>query len=483
MSERERVERAFEAIRRELEIPTDFPPEVLRAAEEAVERAGWRGEAGRADREDLPMVTIDPAGSRDLDQAVHIERLGEGHRVRYAIADVACFVERGGVVEAEAWKRGLTHYSPDRRDPLYPPSISQGAGSLLPGETRPAILFTLDLDGTGALASAAVERARVRSRAQLTYRQALEHIEGGGTLFGAEPFAESLLLLREVGERRLAVERARGGVSLPIIDQRVTQGTALRLGYVLEYEEPNAAEEWNAQISLLTGHAAAVRMLAAGVGLLRTAPAPSPDDVDRFRTAARALGFEWPDRLSYPDFLHSLDPAHPRLPILVWQARGLMRGADYVAFDGAPPEHREHAALAMAYAHCTAPLRRLADRYVLDLLVALEEGREPPAEERATLARLPATMDAAERRASRLERRAVDAAEAHELAPLVGTFLPAVVLDVRREWVEVQIADPPVRTRVPLREGDPAVALGGGVAVRVVAAAEGEVELRIAESE
>ena len=480
MSERASIEQAFQRIRGELEVRGEFAPEVVRAAEASVADARWAEEPERMDVEGLPFVTIDPAGSRDLDQALHIERRGGGFRVHYAIADVACFVPRGGEVEREAWLRGLTYYSPDRRDPLYPAAISQEAGSLLPQVARPAVLFTLELDERGELTGATVARARVRSRAQLAYPEALRHIEGGGE-FAGEDFSGSLLLLREVGELRLARERERGGVSLPIVDQHVAQRTALRLGYELVYEEPSRAEEWNAQISLLAGHAAAARMLAGGVGLLRTAPPPGKDDVGKLRIAAKALGVPWPEGTSYPEFLHSLAKAHPLLPILVWQARHLMKGADYVAFDGAPPEHGEHAALAMAYAHATAPLRRLADRYVLDLLVQLESGGRPSAAERETLARLPEVMDAAERRTGQLERRVVDVVEAWELREEVGATLPGVVLDVRPDWVEVQIAAPPVRTRVPRAGSSRELTLGAEVGVKVVAVVveEGRVELQL----
>jgi exoribonuclease R len=481
MTERASIEQAFARIRAELEIRAEFPAAVLGAAEAAVAAARWRDEPDRVDMEALPFVTIDPAGSRDLDQALYIEKRADGYRVEYAIADVACFVERGGEVEKEAWLRGLTYYSPDRRDPLYPPAISQEAGSLLADQPRPAVLFTLDLDARGELTATVVRRARVRSRAQLAYPEALRHIERG-QLFAGEPFSDSLLLLREVGELRLARERARGGVSLPIVDQHVAQQTALRLGYELVYEEPNPAEEWNAQISLLAGHAAAERMLAGGVGLLRTAPPPGKDEVARLRTAVAALSVDWPASVSYPEFLHALPHTHPLLPIIVWQARHLMKGADYVAFDGEPPEHCEHAALAMVYAHTTAPLRRLADRYVLDLLVQLEQGDVPSAADRETLALLPKVMDAAEHRSNQLERRVVDVAEAWELRDRVGDTLPAVVLDARKEWVEVQIAAPPVRTRVPRASSAAELALGAQVQVKVVEVSveEGKVGLELA---
>ena len=87
---------------------------------------------------ELPFLTIDPPGSMDLDQAMHLERRGAGFRVRYAIADVAAFVRPGGAIDAEAHRRVETLYSPDTRTPLHPPVLSEGAASLLPGQVRPA---------------------------------------------------------------------------------------------------------------------------------------------------------------------------------------------------------------------------------------------------------------------------------------------------------------------------------------------------------
>ena len=75
-------------------------------------------------------MTIDPAGSRDLDQAFHAERRPHGFRVRYAIADVAAFVAPGGALDREAFARGVTLYLPDGRAPLYPDVLGEGAASL-----------------------------------------------------------------------------------------------------------------------------------------------------------------------------------------------------------------------------------------------------------------------------------------------------------------------------------------------------------------
>jgi exoribonuclease R len=466
--DRERIERAFQAAREELGIRTVFPPEVLAEAERAARERDPAASPHYADRTEVPFVTIDPPGSRDLDQALHLERAGEGYRLRYAIADVGFWVERGGVVEREAWLRGVTFYAPDRKAPLYPEVLSQGAASLLPGGTRPAVLFTLELDARAEPRAFRVERARVRSRAQLTYEEVAEHVRGGGERFAGEPWAEALLLLREFGEKRREREAERGGVSLPARGQHVQQTAAARLGYHLEYETPNPAEQWNAQVSLLTGHAAALRMLEAGVGLLRTQPPADPEKVEKLRRAARALGFPWPEGTPYAEFIRSVELGHPHLPALVWQARRVGRGADYAAFAGAPPEHPLHAALAWEYAHVTAPLRRLADRYVLDLLVELAERRRPTPEEVKTLFALPPLMDEAERKAGRLERKGVDLAEAWTLRGREGETFSAVALGFRGPEVEVQIEEPPVRASARRPEGEGEwLEPGGEVRVRL----------------
>jgi exoribonuclease R len=125
------------AIRAVAEVPSDFPPEV----EAAAEKAAAEPRLPDLDRTDLELITIDPAGSRDLDQALHIARGPSGEFVvSYAIADVAAFVRPGDPIDLEAHRRGTTLYAPDRRAPLHPAVLSEGAASLLPNEVRPALL-------------------------------------------------------------------------------------------------------------------------------------------------------------------------------------------------------------------------------------------------------------------------------------------------------------------------------------------------------
>src|SRR5262245_14352003 len=123
----------FQRIRDELRVPREFPAPVLAEAEASAQRAP---RAQYTDLSAVPFITIDPPGSRDLDQAFFMAKLAEGYQVRYAIADVGFFVARGGALEHEAWRRGETLYSPDLKTPLYPPALSESGASLLPDVLR-----------------------------------------------------------------------------------------------------------------------------------------------------------------------------------------------------------------------------------------------------------------------------------------------------------------------------------------------------------
>jgi exoribonuclease R len=417
----------FEAVRREAGVPQEFPGDVLAEAE----AAAARGTGG--DRIDIPFVTIDPPGSRDLDQALHIERRGDGHRVRYAIADPGAFVAPGGPLDRDTHARAVTVYAPDRNVPLHPPVLSEGAASLLPGRHRPAVVWTLDLDATGELAETDVRRAQVRSVAQHTYADVPDDVGR---------------LLAEVGERRIALERARGGIRLDIPEQEVAKNGGT---WRTHYRVPLRSEEFNAQISLLTGMAAAELMLAAGCGILRTQTAPDEHDVGRLRLEAKALGVEWPAGASYAEFARSLDPELPAHAAVMDQAAELGQGAGYTAFDGSPPPDPVHFAIAAPYAHATAPLRRLQDRYVSECCLAACAGHAPPAWVREALPALPDAMADGARRANAVERGVVDLVEAVLLHGREGERFEGVVIDDGL----VQLRDPAVRAPIEAGSAEP----------------------------
>ena len=437
------VRSGLAALRDELAVPAGFPPAVL---EEAVARvAAGPLPAERLDARDLPMVTIDPPGSMDLDQALHVERRGTGFLVRYAIADVGAWLEPGRAIDDEARRRATTLYAPDGRTPLHPPHLSEGAASLLPGQDAPAALWEIELDEDGTPGRVGVRRAMVRSTARLTYEEAQHAIDtGSGLAAGDGPLA----LLRRVGELRVAAERARGGITLPMPEQEVRLGADG--AWHLASRTTLPVEEWNAQVSLLTGMCAARLMLDARVGVLRTLPASHPKDVARLRRTALALGVAWPQGAQVGDVVGELDAADPRQAAVLTEATTLLRGAAYVAFDGEVPEHPGHGAIAAPYAHVTAPLRRLVDRFGTQVCLAVAADEEPPEWVREALRTLPGLMAAGDRRASAYERGCLDLVEAALLAGREGEVFDGVVVDASDDGTSgvLQLADPVVHAKV-----------------------------------
>ncbi len=104
------------------------------------------------------------------------------------------------------------------------------------------------------------------------------------------------------------------------------------------------------------------------------------------------------------EVIAGLDGSRPRDAAFLEDAVRLLRGAGYTAFDGAPPAQRDHGGVGGPYAHVTAPLRRLADRYATEVCLALHAGRPVPDWARAALPGLPATMTAADRKAAELAK-------------------------------------------------------------------------------
>ncbi|MEU9028212.1 RNB domain-containing ribonuclease [Streptomyces sp. NPDC048383] len=450
---------ALRALRTRLAVPEEFPPAVLAEAE----RAAAEPRLPSLDATDIPLFTIDPRGSVDLDQAMHLaERTGGGYRVHYAIADVAAFVTPGGALDAEAHRRVTTLYFPDDKVPLHPPVISEDAGSLLPDRTRPALLWRLDLDAEGRVEATEVRRALVRSRARLDYDGVQKALDTGTA-------DASLMLLRDIGKLRETLETERGGISLNVPEQEITErgGT-----YGLAYRAPLAAEGWNAQISLMTGMAAAELMLAAGTGILRTLPTAPDGAVGRLRRAAQALRIDWPHHVPYARLVRSLDPRLPAHAAFLQECTTLLRGAGYTVFtDGGTPDPAVHAAVAAPYAHCTAPLRRLADRYAGELCVAASAGTEPAAWAADALAALPREMAEGTRTANAVERACVDLVEATVLEDHVGETFEATVIDVKEHEPRVgtvHLKDPAVVGRVESATGD--LPLGARIRVRLTEA-------------
>ena len=433
------------AIRDQFRVPSGFPPEV----EAAAARAAARVPDAHADRTSIPFVTLDPASSTDLDQAFAIEAAGGDLILRYAIADVAWFVADGDPLDVEAWRRGATSYLPDGKASLYPAVLGEHAASLLPDGDRPAIVLVVRVAPDGAARLDGAERAVIRSRGKLAYETVRDADLPAG-------FAE-------LTARIAAAEDRRGAARVDPPEQEV----AIDPGghFTLKFRPWSAAETGNAALSLAANLAVADAMLAAGTGLFRVMAAPDEPAVARLRATARAFRLAWPEAMPLAQFERRLDPASPRDAAFMLAVRRAGHGASYQPYtSGVLPWH---AAMAATYAHATAPLRRLADRYVLRAVLAIANGRAVPEVVTEGFGRLPKVMAAADARDGGIDRAVIDLAEAALLGPLVGQLFAAVVTDLRPgQAPRIQLSDLPVIASVKAHDVLP----GDAIRVRLTAA-------------
>lgn len=417
-------------LRVQFQVPESFPAPALAEAKVAARRAP----AAHADWTDRPFMTLDPAGATDLDQAFAIEAAGADWLLHYAIADVGWFVDHGGALDTEAWVRGVTTYLPDGKAGLYPPVLSEGAASLLPDGPRPAVVFTVRVGPDGETVLDGVTRAVIRSRAKLAY----ETVRAADLPPG---FAETAARV-ELAEAR------RGAARVDPPEQQVERngdGT-----FHLRFRPLLPSETANAALSLACNLAVAKLLLAHETGLFRVMAGPDPRAEARLRQTARAFGLAWPDAASLAQFEKLLDPADPRHAAFMLAVRRAGHGASYAPFvPGAVPWH---AAIAAPYAHATAPLRRLADRYVIEAALALANGRPVPEAVGAAFVLLPAAMQRGDARAGQIERAVVDLAETAILANRVGELFDAVVTDLSEQGARIQLCNLPVVARTTARE-------------------------------
>jgi exoribonuclease R len=223
--------------------------------------------------------------------------------------------------------------------------------------------------------------------------------------------------------------------------------------------------------------AAARLMIEAGIGLLRTMPAPQRADIAKLRQIAAALAIEWPTAMSYPDRVRTLDANSPRAAAFMTQAARMLRGAGYLAFRAAPPAEHEHGALAAAYAHVTAPLRRVADRFANEIVLSHCAGTAVPEWTAAALDELPKVMNRAQQRQRELDRAVNDLLEAVTLEPSVGATFEARVTDISERTARVQLCEAAVVADVPVAQADH-VQVGDVVKLKLIAADPSERSVR-----
>jgi ribonuclease R len=497
----------IEIIIRKHHLPHVFPGEVL---EEAERRALPVSDADRAGREDfrhLPIVTIDGETARDFDDAVYVERRGDGGwHLQVHIADVAHYVRTAMPLDGEARLRGTSVYFPDRAVPMLPEALSNGMCSLKPQEDRLVMSALMDFDAAGNMRGARMTSGVIRSAERMTYTNVNKVIEGDAE--ATARYASLAPHFRNMKELALLLNARRnehGSIDFDL-PERVIEFDDQQKMISIGRSERNIAHRLIEEFMLAANRAVDGYLLKRGIASLhRVHEKPDAKKVLEFEELARAFGYS----LGVEN-LHQREVAvrHGRVPAPAKAGRpdsyghGRERGMR-VALPGAElritPQHYQrlvkkiagkpeeriisylmlrslkqaryaadplgHFALGFdEYTHFTSPIRRYPDLIVHRTLKwALEHPREaaPATPKRASdaeavvyshgqLEEIAAESSEAERRAAGAERELMDWKTAQFMEQHLGEEYDGLIISVQKYGCFVELFEVFVEGLLPI---------------------------------
>ncbi|MFW6201882.1 MAG: ribonuclease R [Gemmatimonadota bacterium] len=345
------------------ELPLEFPPGLNEEAESLRRRGITESDLeGRRDLRDVLIFTIDPADAEDHDDALSVRPLGDGRwEVGVHIADVAHYVEEGGVIDREALERGTSVYLVDRVVPMLPEALSSDLCSLRPDEDRLALSLLLVIDERGVVLDSELVRSVIRSRHRLSYQDAQAVMDGERAI---DPDTDQAIArLRTLSRKLRAARRRRGSIDFDLPEARVvlnTKGEPMEIERVLRLESHRLIEDF----MILANETLARRAVEAEIPFLyRIHERPDPERVDRLRDLVATFGVRLSrrDEPGPKDFQRVVArfEDRPEAGLVSTVVLRTMKQARY------SPENLGHFGLATwNYTHFTSPIRRYPDLVV-----------------------------------------------------------------------------------------------------------------------
>ena len=362
-------------------IDPEHPSDVMSETSHWLRRTGV-DDPSLVDLTALPFVTIDGAGTRDLDQAVCIRPQGAEYMVRYALADASYYVRPGSALFREALRRGASYYLPGLSVPMLPRSLCEGLISLNPGVDRRATVFEMLVDGRGIVVRTEVVRARIHSRGRLTFDrvEALLDGRGDGKADGRggkvdAEVLESLRLLERVGELRLRDAAQRDVIPHRTAETRIKLSDGRGLDFVAIERMRNRVERYGEQLSLMCNTEGATLLRNSAdeniQPIYRTHAPPAEDRLEDLAATVEGLVQAWDlgsawrwdrQRQSLGEYLRGL-PDEPDLhPVREAIARQALLVNVRSTFTSEPGPH--FGIGADVYARFSAPMREIVGIFV-----------------------------------------------------------------------------------------------------------------------
>ena len=351
------------SIVRAYNLPEDFPGAVknqLKQVPDEVKKDSW---AGRKDLKDLPTVTIDGEEAKDLDDAISIERAGDGYRLGVHIADVSHYVQEHTPLDEEAFKRGTSVYLVDRVIPMLPHQLSNGICSLNEGEDRLALSCLMEIDSQGNVTGHEIAETVIRSDRRMTYTAVNAIVTDHDPQVTAEyaEFAEMFLLMKELADILRKKRHARGSIDFDFPESKIVLDEKGKPLEIKAYER-NAATRIIEDFMLLANETVAEDYFWQELPFLyRTHDKPDEDRMKRLGTFINNFGYvlRMPGGQVYPKEIQKLLDKVEGTPEELLISRLTLRSMKQAKYT---TENTGHFGLAARYyTHFTSPIRRYPD--------------------------------------------------------------------------------------------------------------------------
>lgn len=204
------------------EINDTFPEEVIEELDSIPEEVREEDKKGRKDLTDVTIFTIDGDDTKDIDDAISVEKLKNGnYKLGVHIADVSYYVKEGSTLDKEAMDRGTSVYLVDRVIPMLPHKLSNGICSLNPGVERLAISCVMEIDNNGKTVDYEIFPSIIKSRLQMTYKKVNQVIEKNEIPEGYEPFVNDLKLMDELSQIIRKAKINRGYIDFDVDEAKI----------------------------------------------------------------------------------------------------------------------------------------------------------------------------------------------------------------------------------------------------------------------
>lgn len=422
-------------------------PEKVKAEARALEGAAVQPAQirGRLDLRDKPIFTIDSASTKDIDDAVSIERIATGYRLGVHIADVSEYVKPGTALDDEAFQRGTSVYFGESVLPMLPRQLSNGICSLNPREDRLAFSCMIELDGRGEIAHYAFAKTVIRSRVKGVYDEINALLAGKGNAELADKYAQVTLqlpLLDELYRLRAARRKERGGLEIESDEAKIVLDKNGRCVDVI-CRERGRSEAIIEECMLLANQCAAKAARKAKAPFVyRVHEKPDADRLERLKTllAACNVNVDFPPEGPSPRNFADLLDATRGTPLERAIHTGVLRCMAKACYETTP---KGHFGLALEdYAHFTSPIRRYPDLAIHRILTDLIAGAGENAlnERYKEFAQAAADQSSArEVLAMQTERSATSCYKAEYMQARLGQEFEGVVSGVAAHGVYVEL--------------------------------------------